>query len=80
VKILLTFPDGTETEAETLKAGRVAVHAALGGEGYVLTDVSSLKVYCWMKKKGEAVKLRRRLEDAIDAGEDLEALLFTPSP
>jgi len=80
VKILLTFPDGTGVEAETLKAGRVAVHAALGGEGYVLTDVASLKVYCWMKKKGEAVKLRRRLEDAIDAGEDLEELLFTPSP
>lgn len=76
MKIILQFPDGP-VEAETLKQKRVAVHAALGGEpGYVLTDVASLKVYCWVKKKGEALKLRRRLEDAIDAGEDLEELLF----
>lgn len=78
MKITITFPDGQEVEAECLKAARVAVHKALNNEaGYVLTDVASLKVYCWMRKKGDAIKLRGRMEKALDAGEDLEELIFT---
>ena len=76
MKASLTFPDGTTIEADLSSKGLLAVHKPLDTKekGYVLTEVSSIKVLIWVRRKADAVKIRNDLEKAEDLGKALEAL------
>lgn len=79
MKTQIIFHPDLTLEADVSKKGILAVHRPVDPEerkrGYVITDMATLSVLCWVRRKADAVKLRNRLESSDDVEQQLQDLL-----